>query len=172
MNKIVAAALLAGSVAGMSVFAAHAGSTIWVPPSSCTGVNCASNVINTNITSSSSLNGFEPYVIQVMSTPQFCTRLDVLSQSTDLEITVIAPDGTVFRNDDRPGDLRPLVVIPANQIAGWYTVQISRYNGVVPTPGAHYDGALAYGRYSGTTNPNCANPTPATLGAAGLVAKP
>lgn len=172
MNKIVAAALLAGAVAALNVSTAYAGSTIWVPPSSCTGINCASNTINTNVTTSSSLNGIEPFVMQVMSTTQFCTRLDVLSQNTDMEITVISPDGTVFRNDDRPGDLRPLVVIPAGQTTGWYTVQISRYNGVAPTPGAHYDAALSYGRYSGSTNPNCANPTPATLAPAGIVAKP
>lgn len=162
MKKHILAAMIVSSGMGLMAAApAQAGATLWVPPSACTGINCASNVLNSNITSSSSLNGMEPFVVQLMGAPGDCTRLDLVSQNTDLELTVISPNGTVWRNDDRTaGDLRPLIVIPAGNVAGWYTVQISRYNGVAPTPGAHYDGMLQYGRYNGAGNPNCANPTP------------
>lgn len=146
---------------------AKASSAQWVPPSTCTGINCASTNIFANIISSANLtpNGMEPFVVQLMSTPSHCTRFDVVSQNTDTEIVVTSPDGTVWRNDDRaPGDLRPLVVIPAGaSVPGWYTVQISRYNGVSTAPGNHFDAQLVYGRYNGPGNPNCANPTPPTL---------
>lgn len=141
---------------------ANAGSTMWVPPSTCTTINCGSMRLNANVQSSNSLtpNGIEPFLVQLMSTPSTCTRFDVTSQTTDMEIVVTAPDGTVWRNDDRaPGNLFPLVVIPANTSnAGWYSVQVSRYNGVPPVSGSHFDAQLEYGRYD-VGNPNCANPT-------------
>lgn len=162
MKKHILAAMIVSSGMGLMAAApAQAGATLWVPPSSCTGINCASNVLNANVTSSSSLNGIESFVVQLMVAPGDCTRLDVVSQNTDMELTVISPAGTVWRNDDRAGgDLRPLIVIPAGNIAGWYTVQISRYNGAPAAAGAHSDANLQYGRYNGAGNPNCANPTP------------
>lgn len=162
MKRNIVACMLAISGAGLfASLPAKAGATLWVPPSACTGINCASNVLNANITSSSSLNGIEPFVVQLMGAPLDCIRLDLVSQTTDLELTVISPNGTVWRNDNRAaGDTRPLIVIPAGNIAGWYTVQISRFDGVPPVPGGHFGGTLQYGRYNPGANPNCANPTP------------
>lgn len=147
---------------------ANAGSTMWVPPGGCNTLNCASMRLNANVTSSSSLNGMEPFVVQVMSTPSHCTRLDITSQTTDMEMVVVGPNGVVWRNDDRvAGDLRPRVIIPASTgTAGWYTVQISRFNGIAPVAGQHYDAVLEYGRYP-AGNTNCSNPTTPTLTAAG-----
>src|SRR4029453_11345415 len=68
----------------------------------------------------------------------------------------VAPNGLVFRNDDRaPGDLRPLVKIASTPNNGWYTVSIGRFNGAANTGNF----TLAYGRYN-AGNPNCALPTP------------
>lgn len=147
---------------------ASAGSTMWVPPGACNTLNCASMRLNANVTSSASLNGMEPFVVQLMASPSHCTRFDVTSQTTDMEMVVVGPDGTVWRNDDRAaGDVRPRVVIPANTgRTGWYTVQISRYNGIPPVPGNHFDAVLEYGRYP-AGNVNCDSPTTPTMTSAG-----
>jgi hypothetical protein len=85
-----------------------------------------------------------------------CLRLDVEVETEDLEMVVVAPDGTVFRNDDRnaPTDRRPLVKIATPPNNGWYTVHIASYNGFV----IDTNFTLRYGRYV-TGNPNCQNPT-------------
>ena len=48
----------------------------------------------------------QPFTLQVFSTGNECVRLDVLTQGTDLEIALVGPDGTLWRNDDRPASLR------------------------------------------------------------------
>jgi hypothetical protein len=157
-SSLLLAAVLTGPfLAGPT----RAGSTLWAPPSTCTALNCASTLLHANVTSSSTNPGgsVEPFVIQVHGSPQYCTRLDVSSENADMQMVVTGPDGTVWRNDDRvPGDLRPLVVIPSG-VQGWYTVQVSLYSGRTSMPGTHYNADLAYGRYFGEGNPNCANPT-------------
>ncbi|WP_028535678.1 hypothetical protein [Paludibacterium yongneupense] len=146
---------------------ASAGSILWTAPSACGTLNCDATILHANITTSSTNPGgsIEPFVIQVHGSPQYCTRLDVFQQNADMQMVVVAPDGTVWKNDDRvPGDLRPLVVIPAG-VQGWYTVQVSLYGGRTTAPGVHYNADLAYGRYTSTTNPNCANPSrPSAVG--------
>lgn len=136
-----------------------AGSVIWTPPSSCSTLNCNATILHTNITSSFTNPGgsIEPFIIQVHSSPQYCLRLDVTNQTagSDLEMVLIAPDGTVWKNDNRnPGDRRPLIIVPRG-VQGWYTVQLSLATGITGTPGAHWSADLAYGRYTSTTNPNC-----------------
>ncbi len=156
----LAALFLCLSVAG----SAWAGPNIYAIPSACNWLNCASTTIRTNVLTSSSIagGGMDPFIIQVQGGQGACTRLDVLNQNADMEIVVVSPNGTVWRNDDRPGSLRPLVVFPSG-LAGWYTVQVSVYNGFTGAPGVHYNADLAYGRYTGGANVNCANPTPAQL---------
>src|SRR5688572_23123717 len=66
-----------------------------------------------------------PWVAQVFAAANECLRLDVTTQFTDLEIVAVAPNGSVFRNDDRAaGDNRPLVNIRPTPNNGWYTVSI------------------------------------------------
>ncbi|MBV8649575.1 hypothetical protein [Paludibacterium sp.] len=141
---------------------AWAGSIIWTPPSACTSLNCDATVLHANVTTSSTNPGgsVEPFVLQVHSSPQYCLRLDVFNQSARMQVVIVAPDGTVWRNFGRSAaDPRPLVVVPRG-VQGWYTVQISLLGGSTPTPGVHYNADFAYGRYTSLSNPNCANPTP------------
>jgi hypothetical protein len=75
-----------------------------------------------------------------------------------MELVVIAPNGTVYRNDDRNGalDRRPLVKIGSAPNNGWYTVRVGQFAGVATETNV----VLLYGRYN-AGNPNCASPTPA-----------
>jgi hypothetical protein len=127
--------------------------------STCTGNNCSS------LTLPGSVLAFGPsaasWVIEAFASPGQCVRLDVTSQDTDLEIVAVAPNGQVFRNDDRSGsDLRPLVKIDPTPNNGWFTVQVQHFNGIAV--GANF--VLHYARYN-TGNPNCASPTPPVLSA-------
>ncbi len=131
--------------------------------STCTGINCSSLRIPGSILNHVGVST-HPWVAQIFKEVAPCMRLDVTFQDADLEIVAVAPDGAVYRNDDRAGanDLRPLVVVPPNTAKGWYTVQISNFNGSTLEPNF----ILLYGEYTGRGNPNCANPTVPFLPAA------
>ena len=88
--------------------------------------------------------------------------------SQDLEIVAVSPRGETFSNDDRAGssDRRPLVKI-RTVTRGWYTVQVSTFNGTA----VDADFTLAFGRYTNSVNPNRANSTAPTLALAAEVAK-
>ncbi len=70
-----------------------------------------------------------PWTAEVYSGPNACLRIAVLSQATDLEAVVVAPNGTVYRDDDGGGSLRPLVKINGTPNNGWYTVSINHFAG-------------------------------------------
>jgi hypothetical protein len=101
----------------------------------------------------------EPWVINVYAGAEDCLRLDVtrpapMTEPDDLELVVIAPDGNVYRNNDRSAsNLRPLVKINTF-IVGFYTVRVQLKN-----LGSRAQAfTLLYGRYN-LGNPNCANAT-------------
>jgi hypothetical protein len=96
----------------------------------------------------------QPWTTQVYAQPGECLRLFVTSTNFDAKLTVIAPNGVVFRDDDSGGSLRPLVKIASAPNFGWYTVQVAHFNGVPLTS----DFTMKYGRYN-NGNPNCATPT-------------
>ena len=83
-----------------------------------------------------------------------CLRLFVSSTAFDSELTVISPNGSVYRDDDSGGSLRPLVQIANAPSQGWYTVQVAHFNG--QPINANF--TLLYGRYT-AGNANCAIPT-------------
>ncbi len=96
--------------------------------------------------------------IEVRAGANQCLRFDVLSQFADLRMTVIAPDGTVYGNDDRGGDicaLCSLVKISPTTQKGEYTVTLSTQNGSV----AEGNFMLSFGAYN-PNNDNCGSPTP------------
>ena len=74
-----------------------------------------------------------------------------------MDMVVVAPNGTVFTNDDRNGalDRRSLVKIGSAPNNGWYTVHVAQFSGVATETNI----VLLYGRYT-AGNPNCSAPTP------------
>jgi len=97
----------------------------------------------------------QPWTAELYAAPGECVRFFVTSTAFDSELTVIAPNGTVYRNDDGGGSLRPLVKIPSAPSQGWYTVQVAHFAGAA----INSNFTLLYGRYS-AGNVNCANGTP------------
>lgn len=94
-----------------------------------------------------------PWVATVYAGGGECLRLFVTSTTFDAKISVISPSGTVYRDDDSGGLLRPLARINNTQ-PGWYTVQIAHYRGLPQN--ANF--TLLYGRYP-AFNVNCEIPT-------------
>ena len=119
---------------------------------SCTTNNCGS-VTESGGTLQDPGNGSLPFVAQILAGQSECIRLEVFRQTADMKMTVTAPNGTVFRDDDSAGSLRPLVKFVA-PITGAYTVTVAQFNGAPAT--ANF--GFFYGRYNGA-NPNCAAPT-------------
>lgn len=120
--------------------------------SNCAGANCSSLRLPGTVL------GFGPsasaWVANVFASPGNCVRLEVISQGADLETTVVAPNGTVFRDDDSGVGTQPLVRIASAPNNGWYTVHISHFAGTA----VDTNFTLLYGRYS-AGNPNCAPAT-------------
>lgn len=132
------------------------------------------NIFDDTVSTSNAINGsslripgtvlsFGPsagnFDINVFAGAGECVRLDVISQNTDLEMVVVAPNGTVFRNDDRAGgDLRPLIKMNPTSNNGWYTVHLARFDGAAVSTNF----VLLYGRYN-RDNANCAAPTTGQL---------
>jgi hypothetical protein len=105
-----------------------------------------------------------PWIINVFAGDDECLRLDLIRPippsplpSTDFQMIVIDPFGTVYQSGFRPdrpeNDPRPLVKINTFE-AGYYTVLVQR--DFDETGPAHF--TVRYGRYN-DGNPNCANPT-------------
>lgn len=131
----------------------------------CAGANCSSLRIPGTVFAFGGSAGV--YTIDAFAAPGECVRFDLISPphpAPDMELVVVAPDGTVFRNDDRNGalDRRPLVKIAAAPQNGWYTVHVAQFAGAATETNI----VLLYGRYPGG-NANCATPTPPALAAAG-----
>jgi hypothetical protein len=130
---------------------------------SCTTNNCSS-IEATGQVFRSTLNSAQrakPFVVQLFAGPNECFRVETVFQAQDLELTVVTPSGTVFRDDDSSPlcSVCSLVkfVTPSNQ-RGWYTVHVSHFGGAP----VDAEFRLLYGRYT-SGNPNCANPTQPAL---------
>ena len=93
----------------------------------------------------------QPWTAELYAGAGECLRLFVTSTAFDAKLTVIAPNGTVYRDDDSGGSLRPLVRVASTPVQGWYTVQVAHYAGLP----INANFTLLYGRYT-AGNPNCA----------------
>jgi hypothetical protein len=125
--------------------------------STCTAANCSSLRIPATVFAFGPSAG--TFTIDAFATPGQCVRFDLVSPphpAPDMELVVVAPNGSVYRNDDRNGafDRRPLVKIGSAPNNGWYTVHVSQFAGTATETNI----VLLYGRYNGG-NPNCALPT-------------
>ena len=100
-----------------------------------------------------------PWEIQVGAESGNCVRLETTgSGGVDLEIVAVSPSGQVYRDDDGGTGNEALVKIaPAER--GWYTVQVSTFNGAAVS--ANF--TLLYGRYGSAGNINCDAPTTPVL---------
>lgn len=125
----------------------------------CTTNNCSSIEVIGQVFSST-INGAvraKPFVMQAFAGPNECLRFETNYQAQDLELTVVAPDGTVYRDDDSSSlcSVCSLVkFVTRADRRGWYTVHVSHWSG---SP-VDAEFRLYYGRYN-PTNPNCANGT-------------
>ena len=128
--------------------------------SSCTTDNCSSLTLPGTVLSFGDISAGN-FVINTFAASNECLRLDVSSQGADLEMIVIAPDGTVYRNDDS-GDsscpLCPTVKINPTPNNGWYTVHLAHFVGAAVD--ANF--TLLYGRYT-LNNSNCSGSTSPSL---------
>lgn len=100
----------------------------------------------------------QPWTAELYAGAGQCLRLFVTSTTFDSELTVVAPNGTVYRDDDGGGLLRPLVKVASAPVRGWYTVQVAAYSGAPMN--ANF--TLLYGTYT-AGNPNCTNGTTPVL---------
>jgi hypothetical protein len=94
-----------------------------------------------------------PWTAELFAQAGDCMRLAVTT-SFDSKLTVTAPNGSVYRDDDSGGQERPLVKIAGAPISGWYTVQVAHFGGLPQV--SHF--TLKYGRHAGGSA-NCAGAT-------------
>jgi hypothetical protein len=99
-----------------------------------------------------------PWTAEIYAGFGECVRVWVETQTFDSAITLITPGGALYRDDDSGGSNRPLVMIPAAPVSGYYTVQVAHYSGS-PTAGNF---SLRYGRYN-AGNANCGGATEAMV---------
>lgn len=156
-NTAVLLVLGIGVAVGGSAASAQSLDTVGSTPQKCTTLNCKS------LEQTGQLNGYggntNPWVELLAKSPggTNCLRVDVTQQSTDLAMSVVGPDGTVYTNDDGGTcSLCPRVVVPRTAIGGIYTVVIGRFDGTA----VEATFTLNSGKYKPASNPNCANPTP------------
>jgi hypothetical protein len=153
---LMLAICMAGS--GSAAFAQSL-DTVGSTAQKCTTLNCKS------LQQTGQLNGYggntNPWVELLAKSPggTDCLRVDVTQQSTDLAMSVVGPDGTVYTDDDGGScSLCPRVVVPKTAIGGIYTVVIGRFDGSA----IESSFTVNSGKYKPASNPNCANPTPGT----------
>ncbi len=149
---LTGAAVAALSLTGIGM--AQASQIFDTTASTCTGINCSSTVIGGTVNGFNSTHG--SWTAEIFAPAGACLRLQNLSQGADLEIVAVAPDGSVFRNDDggvAPCTLCSLVKIN-NTRNGWYSVSVNQFAGTAVQ--ANFN--LAFGQYN-ANNPNCATPT-------------
>ncbi len=129
---------------------------------SCTTLNCGSLLLSgrtnpheTTIPAAWSVG----WVAQVAANFTFsasCLRLHVVTQTADLAMSVVAPNGVVFTNDAGGVAACPACprVVVASLRPGVYTVVLNNRTGAAIEAAF----SLRAGRYN-FGNPNCANPT-------------
>ena len=131
---------------------AWAGSQMFTGLSNCTGSDCGGLTLGGTYVYEQQFSQALPFSVQLFSAGNECLRVTGLTQDTDLEAALVSPDGQFWLNDDT-NDRRPQIVAQTT-LKGWYTLQISRYDG--GGPGSNF--TFKYGRYP-LSNRNCSSPT-------------
>jgi hypothetical protein len=151
LSKAFCSAILMFGVAGVAS-QAQAGlindPTIGV----CTSVGCSSTVLSASFGPFGGVAG--TWTEQIVVGAAKCLRIQVTQQTYDLEMTVIAPNGTVYQNDDTTvADKRPRLKINNTPVAGSYTVVIGQTSGSPVVQNF----LVAFGVYA-LGNMNCTSP--------------
>ncbi len=159
LRSLLVAALMVGFAPAQTLWATG----IFDPsPSACTTANCSSIRIDGKVIADNRSPAIaQPWVIELFANSGTCLRIQVTAQTTDLEAVLIAPDGTVYRNDDGGGACPtcPLIKVDPTPDRGWYTLQISHFAG----DPVEANFTLQYALYTPSSpagNPNCFSPTP------------
>lgn len=153
-KKYVALSALAVSMASLGAAELRAESPVFgMGNRTCTTVNCQAPVYNGRIAGFGANSNSS--VIQFHVEPGACARFHVTNASADLEMVVVAPNGTFFRNDDGGGGVNPLVVIgDTSTQRGIYTMVLQHFAGTSIAGGY----VLKASQYA-AGNVNCAAPT-------------
>jgi hypothetical protein len=117
----------------------------------CTSLNCGSTAIRAQTLASGP--GALPFTTQVLAGAGECLRIDATAQTTDTELVLVSPDGTLWRNDDTTG-LLPEIRADPTPVAGWYEVHLNHFAGSAVDATA----TIRYGRYN-SGNVNCRSPS-------------
>jgi hypothetical protein len=153
LSKAFCSAILVFGVSGIAS-QAHAGTLYDPSVSGCATTNCSSIAVGATLLSFNSSSA-GTWTDQIFAAKGLCLRIQVFAATVDLEMTVVGPNGSVWRNDNAAaGNNRPLVKINNTPVAGWYTVVVGQASGVP----FDSDFQVAFGVYS--TNPNCVPATP------------
>lgn len=149
LGLVLIALLASASVAG-------AGQGILDPRNTCTANNCGS-VILRGAYDVSANGDADCFQTQIYTSGDECVRLHVVAQDDDLALVLACPGGSVWRDDDSGGGVKPLIKAETFT-PGWCTVQVCHFDGA----GQHADFRLRYGRYD-LGNRNCEEPTPSLI---------
>jgi len=154
-QKMFAAALLAATVgasapamAGPKLFAAFNSS------------------ITINGTTETTANGnVDPFLIELFANANDCLRIAVTTQQTDLEATLVGPNGATWKDDDGGGNNLPL--IKAQTVTrGWHILRISHFAG--SSVNADFTAVISR---SARTSLNCTPPTTPLVSSKSATAK-
>jgi hypothetical protein len=128
----------------------HAGATNLFDPTVSTTTLLDGSSVRLDGTLNDTNGNSQPWTAELYAGFGECVRFFVTSTAFDAEMVVIAPNGTIFRDDDGGGSLRPLVKVGSAPAQGWYTVQVGHFSGAA----VNANFTLLYGRYN-AGNPNC-----------------
>lgn len=149
MKRVLAVCAAVGLATLSYVSAAQAGSKIT------DYIDTKATTIKGTIETNSSGN-VDPFVVQIYAggTGTEClVVMDTAPKNFDATATLVAPDGTVWFDDDSNGNLRPRIKAITSS-RGWFVLTISTYAGFAGTR----DITLSYGRYP-ASSANCSGAT-------------
>jgi hypothetical protein len=127
-----------------------------LPPQKCNTINCGSQTIQAGVNGAAVASNPWVGVFRVAATG-FCLRFEITDASEDLAMTVVAPNGSVFTDDDSGTCTHCPRVVIASKDSGAYTVILNHFSGTPIETGFQ----LKAGRYVKARNVNCASPTQA-----------
>lgn len=155
--RSIAATLLAGFLLLATATSLYA-QQLSPPPQTCTTLNCGALSLPGRINGHPATPAIAiPWVTQIAGRANGCMRFQLTAESKNLAMSVVAPDGAVFTNDNGAVPACPscpLVVVGAAR-NGFFTIVIGTANGL----SAEASFTLSAGLYNTGNSPNCNNPT-------------